>query len=342
MPGGGGVTAIEQIARVSPHTRVMALSSSQERDVVLQMLRAGASSYVVKSVSGRELVDALRTTAAGGASLSAEAVTPVVEELIVQLARNDDAGETHAGKEAAIRSLIDDPAFTMVFQPIVSVEQDRVMGVEALARFDVEPRQSPDVWFGEAAAVGLGVDLDIAAARKAVAIIPDLPPGVDLFLNLGPETIFSGRYEEVLAGVPGERVVLELTEHAPVHDYKRLGEVVDHLRGAGFRIAVDDVGAGYASLRHLLNLAPDMLKIDISLCRLIEEDRARQLLTKALTSLGQELGVTVLAEGIETGAELGAMRELGVEFAQGFFLGRPASPPLEEMLATACADGQLA
>jgi EAL domain-containing protein (putative c-di-GMP-specific phosphodiesterase class I)/DNA-binding NarL/FixJ family response regulator len=340
MPGGGGATAIEEIGRVSPSTRVMALSSSQERDAVLQMLRAGASSYVVKSVSGHELVDALRRTAAGGATLSPEAATPVIEELVVQLARSDDREKKHAGQEAEIRSIIDDAAFTVVFQPIVGIDKDRVLGVEALARFDAEPNQSPDLWFGEADAVGLGVDLDVAVARKALSIIPDLPPGVDLFLNMRPETIFSGRYEDVLAAVPGQRVVLELTEHAPVHDYRRLTQVVDDLRVAGFRLAVDDVGAGYASLRHLLNLTPDMLKIDISLCRLIEEDRARQLLVKALTSLGRELSATVLAEGVETGAELDALRELGVEYAQGFFLGRPGSPPLEEMLATATSNGR--
>jgi DNA-binding NarL/FixJ family response regulator/EAL domain-containing protein (putative c-di-GMP-specific phosphodiesterase class I) len=339
MPGGGGVAAIEQIARVSPRTRVVALSSSQERDVVLQMLRAGASSYVVKSVGGRDLVDALRRAAAGGATLSPEAATPVIEELVVQLARSDDHDARPAGQAALIRSIIDDAAFTVAFQPIVSIDRDRVIGVEALARFDAEPRQSPDVWFGEAAAVGLGVDLDVAVARKSVSIVPDLPPGVDLFLNLSPETIFSGRYENALAAVSGQRVILELTEHSAVYDYKRLGRIVDDLRDSGFRIAVDDVGAGYASLRHLLNLAPDMLKIDISLCRSIEQDRARQLLVKALTSLGRELGATVLAEGIESGPELTALRGLGVEYAQGFFLGRPASPPLEEMLATAGADG---
>jgi DNA-binding NarL/FixJ family response regulator/EAL domain-containing protein (putative c-di-GMP-specific phosphodiesterase class I) len=340
MPGGGGATAIEEIGRVSPSTRVMALSSSQERDAVLQMLRAGASSYVVKSMSGHELVDALRRTAAGGATLSPEAATPVIEELVVQLARSDDREKKHAGQEAEIRSIIDDAAFTVVFQPIVGIDKDRVLGVEALARFDAEPNQSPDLWFGEADAVGLGVDLDVAVARKAVSIIPDLPPGIDLFLNLRPETIFSGRYEDVLAAVPGQRVVLELTEHAPVHDYRRLTQIVDDLRVAGFRLAVDDVGAGYASLRHLLNLTPDMLKIDISLCRLIEEDRARQLLVKALTSLGRELSATVLAEGVETCDELDALRELGVEYAQGFFLGRPGSPPLEEMLATATSNGR--
>ena len=308
------------------------------------MLRAGASSFVVKSLSGRDLVDALRRAAAGGATLSPEAATPVIEELVVQLARSEDQKERRArqaGQEALIHSIVDDTAFTVAFQPIVSIDRDRVIGVEALARFDARPRQSPDVWFGEAAAVGLGVDLDVAVARKAVAIVPDLPPGVDLFLNLSPDTVFSGRYEEALAAASGERIVLELTEHAAVHDYRRLGRIVDDLRASGFRVAVDDVGAGYASLRHLLNLAPDMLKIDISLCRSIEEDRARQLLVKALTSLGRELGATVLAEGVETAPELSALRELGVEYAQGFLLGRPTSPPLEEMLATASADGVL-
>jgi EAL domain-containing protein (putative c-di-GMP-specific phosphodiesterase class I) len=109
------------------------------------------------------------------------------------------------------------------------------------------------------------------------------------------------------------------------------------LRDDGFRIAVDDVRAGYASLRHLLNVSPDVFKIDISLCRCIESDRARQVLAGALASLGREIGATVVAEGIETGPELEAVRDLGIECAQGYHLGRPARPPLNEMLAAAAA-----
>jgi EAL domain-containing protein (putative c-di-GMP-specific phosphodiesterase class I) len=233
--------------------------------------------------------------------------------------------------------MIDERAFEIAYQPIVALADDRVIGVEALARFDAEPKRSSEVWFGDAVDVGLGTDLDMAAAQKALQILPDLPPGIDLFLNVRPESVSSDRFAEVMAGIKAESVVLELTERAPVRNYARLTGMLADLRDDGFRIAVDDVGAGYASLRHLLNVSPDMLKIDISLCRCIESDRARQVLAGAVASLGREIGATVVAEGIETGPELQAVRDLGIECAQGYYLGRPARPPLNEMLAAAAA-----
>jgi DNA-binding NarL/FixJ family response regulator/EAL domain-containing protein (putative c-di-GMP-specific phosphodiesterase class I) len=340
MPGGGGAIAAAEIARSSPTTRVVALSASGERESVLQMLRAGASSYVLKSVTVHDLVEILRTTAAGGASFSPEVASGVIEELVVQMARSHDHDERNAEKLGRVRAVIDDDAFEIAYQPIVGIAEDRVLGVEALARFNTEPRRSPEVWFGDAVAVGLGIELDMAAARKALRILSDLPPGVDLFLNVWPESIFSDRFAELMASVRGESVIIELTEHAPVRDYDRLGAVVGALRDTGLRVAVDDVGAGYASLRHILNLRPDVLKIDISLCRFIEADRARQLLAAALVSLGRELGASVVAEGIETSAELEAVRDLGADAAQGYYLGRPAPPPLNDMLARAAAAGR--
>jgi EAL domain-containing protein (putative c-di-GMP-specific phosphodiesterase class I) len=337
MPGGGGAIAAAEIARSSPKTRVVALSASGEREAVLQMLRAGASSYVVKSVTAQDLVDVLRTTAAGGATLSPAVASGVIEELVVQMARSEEHDERDSEKFGRVRALIDEDAFAVAFQPIVSMAEDRVVGIEALARFDTEPRRSPEVWFGDAIDVGLGTELDMAAARKALGILPDLPPGIDLFLNVWPQSVFSDRFAELIGGVRGESVVIELTEHAPVRDYDRLRAFVGALGDSGFRIAVDDVGAGYASLRHLLNLRPDIFKIDISLCRLIETDRARQLLAASLVSLGRELGATVVAEGIETSAELQAVRALGVDGAQGYYIGRPQAPPLDEMLASAAA-----
>lgn len=335
MPGGGGAAAAHEITRVSPGTRVVALSASQESDVVLKMLRAGASSYVVKSVTGTELLGMLRATAAGRSALSPEVATPVIEELVVRLTAASPQQDREEEQSEAIRSLIDDSALRMVFQPIVSIAGNRVVGVEALARFDTEPRRSPNVWFDDAAKVGLATELDLAAAGRALAILPDLPPAVDLYVNVLPESVFSERFRELMATVTGDSVVLELTEHAPVHDYGRIRSAVGALRENGFRVAVDDVGAGYASLRHLLNLRPDALKIDISLCRAIDSDRARQVLAGALAELGRELGATVVAEGIETYAELSAVRDLGADSAQGFFLGRPTLPPLDEMLAAA-------
>jgi DNA-binding NarL/FixJ family response regulator/EAL domain-containing protein (putative c-di-GMP-specific phosphodiesterase class I) len=337
MPGAGGAIAAAEIARSSPTTRVVALSAFCEREAVLQMLRAGASSYMVKSVSAHDLVETLRTTAAGGAALSPEVAPGVIEELVVQMARSEDDDKWYSEKRGRVRSLIDEGAFEIAYQPIVGLAEDRVVGVEALSRFDTKPRRSPDVWFDDAVAVGLGTELDMAAAQEALRILPDLPFGVDLFLNVEPESILSDRFAELMAGVQAESVVLELTEHAPVQDYDSLRAVVDALRDTGFRVAVDDVGAGYASLRHILNLRPDVLKIDISLCRFIEADRARQMLAGALASLGRELGATVVAEGIETSAELDAVRDLGVDDAQGYYFGRPALPPLDEMFAGAAA-----
>jgi EAL domain-containing protein (putative c-di-GMP-specific phosphodiesterase class I)/DNA-binding NarL/FixJ family response regulator len=326
MPGGGGAQAAAQIRRGSPATRVIALSASQERDIVMQMLRAGASSYVVKSVPGRDLLNALRTTATS-------------EPLLVELDAGAGRAESSDDPGARVQAAINGSALSMMFQPIVSIQGGGVVGVEALARFDREPQQSPDVWFMDAVASGLGTELDLAAAGAALAILPQLPADIDLFVNVVPETLFSKGFEELVAATPGERVVLELTEHAPVHDYDRLARTVERLRAEGFRIAVDDVGAGYSSFRHLLTVRPDVLKIDISLCRSIESDRARQVIAASIASLGRELDATVVAEGIETAAELVTMRGLGVHNAQGFFLAPPGAPPLDELLAAAAVNG---
>jgi EAL domain-containing protein (putative c-di-GMP-specific phosphodiesterase class I)/response regulator of citrate/malate metabolism len=317
MPGGGGAIAAAQIRRGSPGTRVIALSASPERDIVLQMLRAGASNYVVKSVPAQDLLTALRATAAAAAP-----------DLVVQLNAAEPRAEPVEDPKARVRAVMEGSALRMVFQPIVNVQGLGVVGVEALARFDCEPRQSPDVWFMDAVACGLGTEMDLAAARAALSVLPQLPADIDLFVNVVPDTLFSSGFEELVSSAPGERVVLELTEHAPVHDYGRLASAIDELRTAGFRIAVDDVGAGYSSFRHLLTVQPDVLKIDISLCRSIESDRARQVIAASIASLGRELDATVVAEGIETAAELTTLRELGVDSAQGFFLGRPAPLPV--------------
>ncbi|MEA2421532.1 MAG: hypothetical protein QOF55_631, partial [Thermoleophilaceae bacterium] len=323
VPGAGGAVAAAEIARSSPATRVVALAASSGREAVLQMLRAGAASYVVKSVTAHNLVEILRLTAAGGAALSPEVGPGLIEELVDHVARSGAGDERDAERLARVRSVIDEGAFEIAYQPIIGLTDDRVIGVEALARFDTSPMRSPDVWFADAVAMGLGTELDMAAAQKALRIVPDLPAGVDLFLNVWPESIFSDRFASVMAGVEAESVVVELTEHAPVQDYDRLTHAIGALRDSGFRVSVDDVGAGYSSLRHLLNVRPDVLKIDISLCRFIGSDRARQVLAGAVASLGRELGATVMAEGIETSAELQAVRDLGIDAAQGHYLGRP-------------------
>jgi EAL domain-containing protein (putative c-di-GMP-specific phosphodiesterase class I) len=120
------------------------------------------------------------------------------------------------------------------------------------------------------------------------------------------------------------RMVLEITEHEAIEDYAALATALEELRTLGVRIAIDDAGAGFASLRHTLLLRPDMLKVDISLTRDIDEDRAKRALTSALISFADEMGMAIVAEGIETEAELETLVSLGVPFGQGYYLAKPA------------------
>jgi len=128
---------------------------------------------------------------------------------------------------------------------------------------------------------------------------------------------------ELMSELPGHRLVLEITEHATVEDYDALRAALRPLRGRGVSVAIDDAGAGYSSLRHILALEPDLIKLDMSLTRNICLDPARKALAAALISFARETGSRIIAEGVETAAELATLQSLGVEKAQGYFLGRP-------------------
>lgn len=218
-----------------------------------------------------------------------------------------------------------------VFQPIVDLRTGRPVGAEALARFDVAPFRPPDQWFAEAAEVGLGLQLEVTALRSALEQLRYLPSGLYLSLNASPMAMASQELRDAVANVPAERVVLELTEHTGVEDYARFGTAIDDLRSRGARLAVDDAGAGFASLLHILNLRPDVIKLDIGLVRGIDADPARRALGSALLHFGFDAyRAAMIAEGIETQGEFDTLRALGCGFGQGFYLGRPgrlSQPP---------------
>jgi EAL domain-containing protein (putative c-di-GMP-specific phosphodiesterase class I) len=227
-------------------------------------------------------------------------------------------------RENLIRVTVAEQALEMFFQPIFDLRTGGVVGVEALARFARPPIRPPDVWFTEAAAIGLGVDLEVIALHLALDRLSRLPAGLYLSLNASVETIASQRFRDLLDGVPAERIVLELTEHTPVDDYARFKESVEKLRSRGVRLAVDDAGAGFSSLRHVLDLQPEVIKLDIALIRGIDRDPARQALGRALIAFAKEAyEASVVAEGIETMGELQVLRHLGCPCGQGFYLGRP-------------------
>ena len=163
----------------------------------------------------------------------------------------------------------------MVFQPIVKLASGDVVGVEALARFDEDPPRAPDVWFEEAATTGLGVDLEITAMVAALQSLEALPAGQYMAVNVSPPTLCSETFTPTLEGWPLARVVVELTEHHVIEDYDLVIETMNDLRRRGARLAVDDTGAGFASLKHILKLAPDVIKLDLHLVRDIDSDPAK-------------------------------------------------------------------
>lgn len=239
-----------------------------------------------------------------------------------------DLEREYAEKHARIEAVIAESRFQVRFQPIYRLSDDNVAAFEALARFTDQPYRTPDIWFGEAQGVGLGADLEIAVVRNAVEALHRLPQKVMLSVNFSPSAILSPEFGELFNRQPLDRLILEVTEHAAVANYTELAEALRPFRARGLKLAVDDAGAGHASFRHVLDLRPDTIKLDMSLTRNIDGDRGRQALAGALAMFGRAMGSQIVAEGVETQAELQALRTVGVTKVQGYLVGKPV--PLTE------------
>ena len=248
-----------------------------------------------------------------------------------ELGREERATQVHRTQHERICRVLDGDGLHIVFQPIVELDSGRVVAAEALSRFSQEPRRPPQVWFAEAAAVDLGVDLELAAVRAALARIDDLPAGARLSINLSPATVCAPELLEAVAAVPAGRLAVELTEHAPVDDFDMLEAALALLRARGVQLMIDDAGAGFSSLKRILGLRPDVIKLDLALTRDIDTDPVRRALAASLVAFARDTDVTIVAEGIETHDELQALRALGVTHGQGYYLARPGPgtvPPL--------------
>jgi EAL domain-containing protein (putative c-di-GMP-specific phosphodiesterase class I) len=217
----------------------------------------------------------------------------------------------------------------IVYQPIVDLRTGAIVGAEALARFAAPPAD-PELWFRDAADVQLGQDLQLAAVAEALRHLDELPPDVYLAVNASPSVIIDPRLHALVAPVAAGRLVVEITEHAAVDDYEELAEAIATLRAQGVRLAIDDAGAGFSSLRHVLRLRPDIIKLDMSITRNVDSDPVRRALAEALVTFAGVVGATLVAEGVESRGELDALLALGASSAQGFFLRRPAILPLPD------------
>jgi EAL domain-containing protein (putative c-di-GMP-specific phosphodiesterase class I)/CheY-like chemotaxis protein len=219
-------------------------------------------------------------------------------------------------------SIVRARAFRPAFQPMVGLERRNLIGFEALTRFD--DAVPPDQRFTEASRLGIGAELELATMEAALEAAAALPDGSFVSINVTPSLVLDQRdaIRSLVRNV-GRDVVLELTEHDVVDDYPALRDAI-HDVDSSARVSIDDAGAGFASLRHVVMLAPDFVKLDRSWVTGIETDPTRQAMVAGLSHFARRTGCDLVAEGIEEEAERAMLCELDVPFGQGFLLGRPA------------------
>ena len=209
----------------------------------------------------------------------------------------------------------------VVLQPIVDLATGARVGAEALSRFPADWGKGPDVVFAEAHSIGAGDRLELLALEKAAAHLDDVSGY--LSMNVSPATLLTPECLDLLARLPLERIVLELSEHDQVEDYDVLRTALLPLRAQGMALSIDDVGAGFSSLRHIVVTGPDVIKIDRSIVSGLDHDPVLAKLVVSLVEFAHGCGVRVVAEGVETPAEHAMLRDAGVDYGQGWLFGRP-------------------
>lgn len=313
----------EEVPHAVPDTRA-------EADLAdLPATRAGLRCWVgvpVRLPDGHVIASlcAAGATPMAGLSPSAadalEAVADVVGELLADVGFVAGSVLDAAGRVAEV--LTSDDVLHVVVQPIVALASGTVTSVEALSRFRGHDRPV-DLWFGDAARMGLDIDLEVRALRLALRRLADIDDELRVAVNVSPRTLCSDELAHALGAAPLDRISLELAEHASVADYGPLRAALTPWRREGLHVAVDDVGTGFAGIGHLVQLSPDVVKVDRSIVATLAGDAVHRAAVDGLARLVESLGAAFVAEGVEDAATLRLVRELGFTHVQGYVLGRP-------------------
>ena len=261
-------------------------------------------------------ISAKARTGAAGEYLGLEGCT-------MSLRPGTTTGAVAGQNRRQVQTLIEEGNLSTAFQPVWSLSSRKPIGVEALTRFPGSEK-SPDMHFADADSVGLGIELELVALRTALDAGRELAGHLYIAVNLSPDVCLDAKLPELLrhSQIPPGRLVVEVTERHAVAEYASLSRALEPLRSSGVRIAVDDAGAGFASMRHILELAPDMIKLDRDVIAGIDTDPARQALGTAMVGFAAGIGAQLVAEGIETAAELATVSKMGMHAGQGYLLGR--------------------
>jgi EAL domain-containing protein (putative c-di-GMP-specific phosphodiesterase class I) len=295
---------------------------------VCEFAGAAVAASIQTSTAARAVVEGLdepiQMADTAGHVASRRGDAPRVSEFLADVTRPGSVAALRTRQR--VRAALLDGELSCVVQPIIDLEDGSLVGAEALARFSGLPRRGPDVWFAEAHAVGLGIELEALAVRRALQTLEAMPELPRIGINVTPAMLLCGDLLALLDGSPGERLTIELTEHLAIDDYPRARRVVDELRATGVRLAIDDVGTGYSSLRHIVELEPERIKLDRTFIAGVETNRIWAQMAEALVQVAGGTGARLVAEGIETERQLEIARDLGIRYGQGYFIARPSAP----------------
>ena len=330
----GAVATLRSLTADSNFDRALP-TPAEEGSVVAVPVMSCDSVVAVLSAWGpgcaAELAPTMEAAAAMLAASWGQQTTPAVERFPTLT-----AARPNARLRRALESLLAEDAIAAALQPIIRLYEGSVIAYEALARFP--PRadlRTPDELFAAASSLNMQNRVDLVCMRAALREAPTLGEA-DIFVNVLIGTLFERSGMAALdtavrdAGVDPTSVVFEFSEREPVPDLARLQRIAAELRARGFRIAVDDAGAGHASMRVIAELRPEFIKVDRSLIHAVDTDHARRALVVALLSFSGHIGARLIAEGIETTAEQETLSSLGVMFGQGWLPGRPVlTSPME-------------
>jgi EAL domain-containing protein (putative c-di-GMP-specific phosphodiesterase class I)/ActR/RegA family two-component response regulator len=327
MPRLGGLALLERIRAHDLDIPVVLITGSPSLETAMAAVEHGALRYLTKPVDGKNLravtADAVRLHRLARAKRSALDLAGGLDRLV---------GD-RAGLISSFRSALD--TLWIAYQPIVSWSRREVFGYEALLRSRETTLPHPGAIID--AAERLDRLHELGRSIRAAAPVPStaLPPGVKLFVNLHTHDLLDEDLfdpDRPLARV-AEHVVLEITERASLHHIRDVQSRIARLREMGYRIAVDDLGAGYAGLTSFAQLEPEVVKLDMSLVRNVHAQPTKQTLVRTMIAMCHELGMQVVAEGIETPEEREAIAEAGCDLMQGYLFAKPgpAFPPVTNL-----------
>jgi EAL domain-containing protein (putative c-di-GMP-specific phosphodiesterase class I)/CheY-like chemotaxis protein len=324
MPGGGGLRAAREISKRCAPTKVVALSAHEDSDTVIGMISAGASAYVPKGDSTDKILRTIhRTIDANYASVDQPPQLMLISPLLPRRTQ----------QSTAVAKAILDGAITVEFEPIEDLATGRVVGFDARPRVATLPHRSYDNWLADAEAADLLLDIEMAAFRASLLALAAIPDDLFLEFEVTPSTLTEGRFRRAIRRQIGSRIVLGLSPLAPV-DASVLGAagptgILATLRGRGVRLAARDVGPGFAGLRHLTLLSPELARLDETLVRSLGQSFSTHSIVAALVACASDVGARLIAPGVVSEEQLQELRNLGVDMVQGPIVGEPI--PISEL-----------